>query len=224
MIVARWPVLTVVVDRDHAGDEERWLAALRAVGEAAIGAPVAVQVRSRSGDLAGLAARAREALPRGALCILNGDAVLAQTLGYDGVHWPEALIPREPADGALRWRSAAVHAEAALDTAARAGADAVVFGPVFSPGSKRAVPAGVGALRSIVGAIALPVIAIGGITPLRARECLDAGARGVAVVSGVLDARSIPEAIEEYLAHISTSCTGGTCRASRSSPDPLGVR
>jgi thiamine monophosphate synthase len=44
----------------------------------------------------------------------------------------------------------------------------------------------------------VPVLAIGGVTPDRAREALEAGAHGVAVISGVW-ARPDPVAAAEYL-------------------------
>lgn len=122
-----------------------------------------------------LAARARAASAGEAAVLWNGDAVLAARLGFDGAHWPEALIPPapEPAAARLAWGTAAAHSHAAV---------------------------GVGALRGAVERSPLPVYAPGGVTPERVRACLDAGAAGVAVVSGVLSAPSRGTAIDAYLA------------------------
>lgn len=200
-----FPFLYVVVDLDYVGDEQQWLRSLGEVAEAAAGKPVAIQVRAKGAMTEALAAQARARVPDDVPLVLNGDSAFARRLGYHAVQWPEAAIPhasgprsRHHADIHL----ASVHSVAAARRAERAGADALVFGAVFPPGSKTAVPAGVEALAVVAAATTLPVLAIGGVTPERVAACLSAGARGVAVISGVLAAASAARAIEHYLAAI----------------------
>lgn len=204
---ARFPAhLIVIVDRAYAASDARWSALLEATARAAEGRPVAIQVRARDLSPAEggvLAARARAAVPRTVPLLLNGEAALAAALGYDGVHWPEAAIPpgrESPAPGSLplRWRSAAVHGPQAARRAAGAGADLLVFGAVYTPGSKAGVAAGLDALRAVVAASALPVFALGGVQPERVVECLRAGAAGIATISGVLGAPDLAGAVERY--------------------------
>lgn len=207
------PALLVVADRDYLADDERWLQVLREVGQAAAGAPVAIQIRARRAspqELVPLAERARAAVPRMVPLILSGEAALAASLGYDGVHWPEAALRRAVDAPGLRWRSAAVHGVAAVRAAEQAGANLLVFGAVFAPRSKDGPSFGLGALREAASATTLPVLAIGGIGPERVPACLDAGARGVAVVSGVLGARSPSAAITAYLAQLAVSRASAT--------------
>jgi len=67
----------------------------------------------------------------------------------------------------------------------------VTFGPVYDTPSKRAYgpPLGVGALREVSREMdGFPIIALGGVTLARVAECLDAGARGIAVIGAVWDA------------------------------------
>lgn len=196
------PLLLVVADLGYVRDEERWLRALREVSAAALGRPVAVQVRAKehSGEeWRRLAERARGAIAPGVPAFLNGDVATASALGYEGVHWPEADTPERAPIEALRWRSAAVHSVYAVARAERAGADLVVFGSVFAPGSKPGEGVGIEALRAVVAASSVPVIAIGGIEVDRVAACLDAGASGVAVVSGVLGATDTAAAVEMYV-------------------------
>ena len=66
------------------------------------------------------------------------------------------------------------------------GADFVVFGPVFETESKRAFgpPQGLERLREVCSELGgFPVIAIGGITVENAKDCLRAGASGIAGIS-----------------------------------------
>src|SRR5690606_24600898 len=100
-------------------------------------------------------------------------------LGYDGVHWTEAAIPERSEGATRRIRFASVHSVEAVHRAERAEAEAVVFGPVYAPGSKPGNPAGLEALAAIAESTTRPVLAIGGITPERVAPCLAAGAQGV---------------------------------------------
>jgi thiamine monophosphate synthase len=49
----------------------------------------------------------------------------------------------------------------------------------------------------VARAVRVPVFALGGITPARVRECLDAGAHGVSAISAVWNA---PHPVEALLA------------------------
>ncbi|HXT62847.1 MAG TPA: thiamine phosphate synthase [Pyrinomonadaceae bacterium] len=67
-----------------------------------------------------------------------------------------------------------------------AGADFVVFGPVFETASKReyGAPVGLPQVARLTSELAnFPVLALGGITTGNARECLHAGAAGIAAIS-----------------------------------------
>lgn len=193
--------LIVVADRDYVADDERWLMLIAEIAAHAAGHPVAIQVRMKGASRAKagvLAARVREMVPRGVPLLLNGEATLAERLGYSGVHWPEDDIPAAPPPHPLAFRSAAVHSVEAARRAERAGADLAVFGAVYAPGSKPGTGAGVDALSAVARATALPVFAIGGIHPQQVAECLRAGAYGVAVVSGILGAPDIRAAVDLY--------------------------
>lgn len=81
------------------------------------------------------------------------------------------------------------------------GVDYYFFSPVFPTSSKPNQPAtGVGPLREFCQAAhPVPVFALGGITPERVSVCRDAGARGVAVLSGIMDVETPGAATRAYL-------------------------
>ncbi len=92
-----------------------------------------------------------------------------------------------------------VHSVMEAQEAETDGADYVLFGHIFSSNSKPGLlPKGIEALKDVVDAISIPVIAIGGITPQNAHEIRRAGAKGIAVMSGVLDAHDPFQVAQEY--------------------------
>jgi thiamine biosynthesis protein ThiS len=72
---------------------------------------------------------------------------------------------------------------------AAAEADYVLAGHVYPSASKPGMPPlGLAGLANIVAVAPCPVIAIGGITPERVREVIQAGARGIAVIGAIAEA------------------------------------
>ena len=205
------PRLYAIADLQFAGDEAIWLDGLRRLARAAaageLPARFAIQVRARQlagSALATAAARARAAIGDTSLTVLNGPAELATRLGYHGVHWPESQVPRAPPAGpALAFVSAAAHSIEAVRRAERAGANAVLFGPVFKPGWKPCNPTGLRALQAAAATTSLSVYALGGVTIERSQDCLAHGAHGVATVSGIF-ADDAPAAVRRYLGVLGT--------------------
>lgn len=118
-------------------------------------------------------------------------------LGWRGPTVPEARDLLGP--DALIGYSAHERVEAEGDRAQ--GADYYFFSPVFPTSSKPDHPStGVGPLRAFCQAAApMPVLALGGITPERVSVCQGAGARGVAVLSGIMDVDTPRAAARAYL-------------------------
>lgn len=143
-----------------------------------------------------------------AIVILNGRPELAGLPGIGGIHLPERMIDRVPEARTRLLPDAiigvSVHGLEAARAAERAGADYLIAGHVFETGSKPGQAGrGVEFIEEIASSVAIPVIAIGGITPDNVVRVIDAGASGVAVLSGILAeedperaARSYREAID----------------------------
>ncbi len=80
--------------------------------------------------------------------------------------------------------------------AERDGADYVGVGPVFATATKpdAGEPLGLERLAGIAASVAIPVVAIGGITIDNVAKVFEAGAGGAAVVSAVVSAKDIAAA------------------------------
>ncbi|WP_062236340.1 thiamine phosphate synthase [Fictibacillus sp. FJAT-27399] len=85
------------------------------------------------------------------------------------------------------------------------GAHYLFYGHVFKTGSKKgSEPRGLDQLREVAEAVTVPVIAIGGVTPSNTSELIKAGAKGIAVMSGIwsaadpgLEAKGYAEALKK---------------------------
>lgn len=132
-----------------------------------------------------LARAARQRLRRftATRLLVNDRLDIALAAGAHGVHLPASgLRPLAARRLAPANFLIALSCHAADEIAASAGADFIVFGPVFATPSKPgAPPQGLAALADACKA-PLPVLALGGITGERIAACLAAGAAGVAAI------------------------------------------
>ncbi len=112
------------------------------------------------------------------------DLVLAA--GAAGVNLPEGDLPVAAARtllGPHRLVGRSVHSVGEAAAAAAEGADFVLFGPVFeTPTHPGRAALGTDALAEVARAVAIPVLAIGGVDRERAAACLAAGADGYAAI------------------------------------------
>ena len=138
----------------------------------------------------------------GAVLLVNDRLDVALAAGADGVQCGARSLPPRTARrllGAGRWLGASVHGLEDMLAAGEGVADFVIAGTVFE---SRSHPGRSGAgtewLASVV-AHGMPMISIGGITAARVRAVRDAGAAGVAVLSGIWDAGDPVAALGEFI-------------------------
>jgi thiamine-phosphate pyrophosphorylase len=133
----------------------------------------------------------------GVTFVVNDDVEAAVRLGADGVHLGEEDRGAERAleVGLLLGLSATSRRAAAV--AEYRGAAYIGAGPVWATPSKpdAAPPIGLEGLREICMSVSVPVVAIGGVNAANARECIAAGAAGVAVIRGVAEIRELAAAL-----------------------------
>jgi thiamine-phosphate pyrophosphorylase len=175
-----------------------------------------IQLRERDLSPRALLAIADALVPvartAGAILLINDRADLAACAGA-GVHLTTRSMPADAvrrAFGQSLLVGASTHNLAEADTAARAGADFIVFGPVFETESKKAYgpPVGLAALREVVERLTIPVIALGGIKPCNFHDALQTGAAGVAAISMFVEADDLGGLVRQikssYQAHAET--------------------
>jgi thiamine-phosphate pyrophosphorylase len=187
-------------------DESDTAELVRKVGKAIAGGARIVQYRSKSVDAA---LRREQGAALLALCrtarvplIINDDLDLAAALGADGVHLGRDDIPVAAArmrlgKAKLLGASCYDRLDLAVD-ACNAGADYVAFGSAFPSATKPGAPLAPQSLyREAKARVALPIVAIGGITCENARLVIAAGADAVAVISALFDAPDVERCARE---------------------------
>ena len=182
-------VVTLVTDRRRLGGT----AALERAGAAARAGLDCIQVREK--DLADrplqalAAAFVAAAAGTAARVLVNGRPDLAVAAGAAGVQLPEEGLPIGDVRRAFPSLTigASCHSVEAVRRAAGEGADFVLLGPIFATPGKEERALGLAVLAEAAAAVAVPVHAIGGVTPARVAALRAAGARGAAAIRPFLE-------------------------------------
>jgi len=186
-------LLYVIADRTFAGGRSEE----EIVSQAARGGATAIQLRGkeltgRQLYLTGLSLR-KLTRQLGLLFIVNDRVDVALAVDADGVHLGQEDLPLEAARRLMGRRKIigiSVDTLAEAVAAQRGGADYLGAGPVFATASKADAGPVMGpeGLRRICTAVRIPVVGIGGVNAHNARQVVNAGAAGVAVISAVVAA------------------------------------
>jgi thiamine-phosphate pyrophosphorylase len=189
-------------------DESDTVELLRKVRLALSGGARVLQYRNKAADAAlrleqAIALR-KLTLEFSVTLIVNDDAMLAQQVDADGVHLggedgsvaaARAVLGRSGKLIGVSCYNRMVLAHEAV----RQGADYVAFGSFFASAVKPgAVSASPDLLRQARREIALPLVAIGGITAHNGAQLLEAGADALAVISAVFGAADIQDAARQF--------------------------
>ena len=142
--------------------------------------------------------------------IINDRLDIALAVDADGVHLgdddlPVAVARAQLGEDAIIGRS--VSTVEAAEAAERAGADYLGVGAIYTTSSKDVDDdengIGVDVVTEIADAVEIPLVGIGGVTPERTPDVIEAGADGVAVITAITEApdperatRKLGEAVE----------------------------
>jgi thiamine-phosphate diphosphorylase len=171
---------------------ERLLERIEAAGRAGVDW---IQIREKDlagRELAGVVEQALHRVPPTCRILVNDRLDVACALGAAGVHLGDRSLPVAEARRLARARSGqkdflvgvSTHSLGAAEAAEKAGADYIIFGPIFPTPSKAGYgpSQGIERLEELCRSVSIPVLAIGGITQQNAEACLNAGAEGLAAI------------------------------------------
>jgi thiamine-phosphate pyrophosphorylase len=132
-----------------------------------------------------------------ALFVVNDDVEAAIALGADGVHLGRDDVGAERAVEANLLLGISATSVDEARAGQEAGAAYIGAGPVWATPSKPDAGRQIGleGLAAICLVVSIPVVAIGGVDATNARDCLGAGAAGVAVLRAASDAKAVSEAL-----------------------------
>ena len=169
-----------------------------------------VQLRHKGASSASFLALAdaivRRGRARGATVVVNDRVDIAKLSEANGVHLGQEDLTVDDARRVLGEPAiigVSTHGEPQVDEALRSAATYVAVGPIFATATKDTgyTARGLDLVR-YASRRGKPVVAIGGITLENARSVLEAGATGLAVITGLLTgdpfgrARAFVEAVE----------------------------
>ena len=141
---------------------------------------------------------------RQASLFINDRVDVALAVDADGIHLGGASIPIEAARalvGTDKLIGVSTHSMREAEEAERAGADFLLFGPIYFTPSKAdyGEPQGLAPLKEVVKKISIPVYAIGGIKVGNIVDMKEAGVRGVALISAIMSSADPCRATQEIL-------------------------
>lgn len=179
-----------------------------AVGQALKGGIKSLQLREKdlgTRELLDIAYEMRKLTRKhNARLFINDRVDIAMAVDADGVHLGNDSFGPEAARRTLGNKiliGVSTHSVEQARSAELAGADFITLGPVYETPSKAhyGAPMGLDILRRTVGSVSLPVFGIGGINKDKAGAVLNAGAYGIALISGILASRDIENETRELV-------------------------
>ena len=167
-----------------------------------------IQLRAKamsSRDFIHLAQTARElTTPFNCKLIINDRIDIALGSAADGVHLGQEDVPLQVGRRLLgdRLIGISTHSLEQAQEAEENGADYIGFGPIFGTATKDTgyTARGLEMLAQIRAAVALPVVAIGGITAANIQDVWQAGADSAAIISDILKSEEVATKVGAILA------------------------
>jgi len=149
-------------------------------------------------------------LPQGVSFFVNDRPDVAFLAGASGVHVGQDDLDVEQARrvaGSEKLVGISTHNLEQFERGAASTADYIAVGPIFGTSSKANPDPVVGLdfLRKARNLTEKPIVAIGGITLVRAASVIEAGADSVAVISGILGAPDPAQRARQYIATLETA-------------------
>ena len=168
----------------------------------------AIQLREKDLDDVALFQLAH---PIAALCkrynaqlFINTNVQVAVDVGAAGVHLPDSdksIDEVKALSDVNLLIGCSIHSVDSAKKRETEGADFITYSPIFQTTNKQGYGqvVGVDNLEKLVRQVKIPVFSLGGVIPINVGECLQVGASGVAVMSGIMSLTDAGERAQDYL-------------------------
>lgn len=170
----------------------------------AAGAKV-VQYRNKASSIKRMYEEALKlkALCKGAIFLVNDRVDIALAINADGVHIGKDDLPYSVVRrllGKNKIIGITVHSLKEAKEAQELGADYIGVSPIFATKTKTdsGNPSGINLIKIISKYVSIPLIAIGGINLLNAKDVIQAGADGLCALSAVVTKPDVKKEIEKF--------------------------
>lgn len=199
--------LCLVADPEEAGGRE----ILPLIEEAVDAGVTLIQLRAKkieTREFLKLALETSKVLrARNIPLIINDRIDIALSCDANGIHLGQEDLPLPFARkilGKNRQIGISVNTVREAVEAEAGGADYLGVGPIFFTHTKKELKLllGLTGLKKIRKKVKIPILAIGGINAKNAREVMDSGADGIAVISAILHEEDIPKAARDLIEKI----------------------
>jgi thiamine-phosphate pyrophosphorylase len=190
---------------------EKSVETLEIIEKAVAGGVSLIQIREKNltaGKVFELAANAAKIVKNSNTRLLVNDrADIARAAGADGVHLPSDSLSAEIVRAAFGPQfiiGVSAHSLAEVAGAESDGADFATFGPIFATASKARYgpPQGLAKLREVTKTVEnFSIVALGGIDENNYAEALNAGAKGIAAIRFLNDAKNLGEIVQRVRSH-----------------------
>ncbi len=147
---------------------------------------------------------------RNKIFIVNDDPMLAKEINADGVHMGQEDFKKIPLQkarnliGRGKIIGISTHSFEQFKSANASDADYIAFGPIFDTPTKNYF-LGTSQIKSIMQITQKPVFFIGGINLSNIDKVLSEGAKNIALIRGILEARDAKKAVSAFKERIDDS-------------------
>lgn len=142
-----------------------------------------------------------------ALFLVNDRVDIALAVGADGVHLGQEDMPYQHARkllGKHKIIGLSAHSAKGALHSQKIGADYIGIGPIYHTATKKdaQAPTGLAPIIQLKNKLKIPLVAIGGINESNIDGVLKAGAKNIAVISGIVAKDNVEKAVRNFIKKI----------------------
>lgn len=145
-----------------------------------------------------------------ALFLVNDRVDIALAVGADGVHLGQEDMSYQHARkllGKNKIIGLSAHSAKGALHGQKIGADYIGIGPIYPTATKKdaKAPTGVALIIQLKNKLKIPFVAIGGINESNIDEVLKAGAKNIAIISGIVANDNVEKAVRNFIKKIDST-------------------